>query len=131
MFDPAMDDEIVERYNLRRTPRRVGVLSTKGKQVESKGPVGHMFEIQKKVKMGSAGQIKEAQTWAKASTVRDPYHYPGNESEDGLWLEDVGEGWKWEAEEDLTLSMVWPKGGDLARGIIYVSDVVFRYSEAG
>lgn len=99
--------------------------SSKGKQVELEGPVGHLFEVQRKVKMGSAGQIKDAQTLAKASTVRDPYHYPGNESEDSLWLDDdgAGEEWKWEAEEDFTLSKVWPKGGDLARGIVYVNDL--------
>ncbi|KAF8429455.1 hypothetical protein L210DRAFT_852564 [Boletus edulis BED1] len=122
VFDPATDDEIVESYSLRRAARRTtsASSSSKGKQVASQDPVGHLFEIQRKIKMGSMGQIKEAQTWAKASTARDPYHYPGNDSEDSLWLDDgAGEEWKWEAEEDFTLSKVWPKGGDLTRGIVY------------
>lgn len=130
VFDPATDAEIVEPYGLRRPSRRTpgASSSSKGKQVELGDPVGHLFEIQRKIKMGCAGQIKEAQTWVKASTTRDPYHYPGNESEDSLWLDDdgAGEEWKWEAEEDFTLSKVWPKGGDFARGIIYVSDLAFR-----
>ncbi|KIJ58157.1 hypothetical protein HYDPIDRAFT_44606 [Hydnomerulius pinastri MD-312] len=125
VFDPASDSEIIEPYNLRRPSRRLsrGVASNKGKQPELV-PVGHLFEVQKRVTMGRHGEIKEAQTWIKASTVRDPYHYPGNESEDSLWLEDEGEGstWRWEAEEDLTLMKVWPKGGDLARGITYHHD---------
>ncbi|KAN0085656.1 hypothetical protein V8E55_006790 [Tylopilus felleus] len=123
VFDPATDAEIVEPHSLQRASRRASSMSSssKGKQDELEGPVGHLFEVQRKVKMGSAGQIKDAQTLAKASTVRDPYHYPGNESEDSLWLDDdgAGEEWKWEAEEDFTLSKVWPKGGDLARGIVY------------
>ena len=134
IFDPAKDAEIVEPYSLRRASRRTSNVSSssKGKLVELGDP-GHLFEIQRKVKMGCAGQIKEAQTWAKASTVRDPYHYPGNDSEDSLWLDDdgAGEEWKWEAEEDFTLSKVWPKGGDLARGIVYVGDLAFRYPQDG
>ncbi|KAG9311897.1 hypothetical protein JVU11DRAFT_8158 [Chiua virens] len=123
IFDPATDAEIVEPYILRRSSRRASSTSSssKGKQVGSAVPVGHLFEVQRKIKMGSAGQIKEAQTWVKASTIRDPYHYPGNDSEESLWLEDDAKGndWKWEAEEDFTLSKVWPKGGDLARGVVY------------
>ena len=130
VFNPAMDDEIVEPYNLRRASRRTSSVSSssKGKQVELVDQVGHLFEVQRKIKMGSAGQIKTGQTWVKASTVRDPYHYPGNDSEDSLWLDDegAGEDWKWEAEEDFTLSKVWPKGGDLARGIVYVSNPTFQ-----
>lgn len=132
VFDPATDAEIEEpTCALRRSSRRVSSASSstwlKGKQVKLY-PVGHLFEMQRKVKMGGPGQIKDAQIWVKASTLRDPYHYPGNESEDSLWLEgDDGDGaeWKWEAEEDFTLSKVWPKGGDLTRGIIYVSGLVF------
>ncbi|KAH0834679.1 hypothetical protein J3R83DRAFT_10203 [Lanmaoa asiatica] len=129
-FDPATDAEIVEPYSLRRSSRRTSsVLSSrKGKEVELGDPVGHLFEIQRKIKIGCAGEIKEAQTWVKASTTRDPYHYPGNDSEDSLWLEDDGAGevWKWEAEEDFTLSKVWPKGGDLARGIVYHHNAEIR-----
>jgi hypothetical protein len=132
IFDPAKDAEIVEPYSLRRASRRASGVSSssKGKQVVLGDPVGHLFEMRRKIKMGCAGQIKEAQTWAKASTVRDPYHYPGNDSEDSLWLDDdgAGEEWKWEAEEDFTLSKVWPKGGDLARGIVYVSVFAFQLS---
>ena len=130
VFDPATDEEITEPYSLRRTSRRVSNISasSKGKQVELVDPVGHLFEVQRKIKMGPGGQIKEAQTWVKASTVLDPYHYPGNDSGDSLWLDDdgVGEEWNWEPEEDFTLSKVWPKGGDLARGIVYVSGPAFQ-----
>ncbi|KAF8552133.1 hypothetical protein OG21DRAFT_1511845 [Imleria badia] len=123
IFDPATDAEIVESHSLRRSSRRTSSVpsSSKGKKVELEDPVGHLFEMERKIKMGYAGQIKTSQTWAKASTVRDPFHYPGNDSEDSLWLEDdgAGEEWKWQAEEDFTLSKVWPKGGDLARGIVY------------
>lgn len=130
IFDPAKDDEIVEPYNLRRLSHRApGVLSSsKRKEIELEDPVGHLFEVQRKIKMGPPGQIKGAQTWVKASTLRDPYNYPGNASEDNLWFEEDGlnEDWRWEPEEDFTLSMVWPKGGDLARGILYVSDPIFR-----
>lgn len=133
IFDPATDAEIVEPYSVRRTARRPSAVSSssKGKQVELEDPVGHLFEIQRKVKMGCAGRIKSAQTWAKASTVRDPYHYPGNDSGDSLWLDDEGAGeeWKWEAEEDFTLSKVWPKGGDLARGMVYVSILLYSFEQ--
>lgn len=133
VFDPATDAELVEPYTLRRTSRRTsGALSSsKGKQIEFRDPAGHLFEIQRKIKMGRAGQIKGAQTWVKASTTRDPYHYPGNEWEDSLWLDDDGAGaeWKWEAEEDFTLSNVWPKGGDLTRGITYVSDLACNHGQ--
>lgn len=133
VFDPATEAEIAEQYSLRRSSRRTSSASSsgKGKQVELEDPVGHLFEIQRKIKMAGAGQIKEAQTLVKASTTRDPYHYPGNDSEDSLWLDDdgAGEEWKWEAEEDFTLSKVWPKGGDLARGICYVSDLAWGYEQ--
>ncbi|KAG8216324.1 hypothetical protein J3R82DRAFT_6394 [Butyriboletus roseoflavus] len=130
IFDPATDAEIVEPYDLRRPSRRTSSASSssKGKQVELGDQVGHLFEIQRKIKMGCAGQIKTAQTWIKASTTRDPYHYPGNKSEENLWLDadGAGEEWKWEAEEDYTLSKVWPKGGDLARGIVYHHNAEIR-----
>ena len=130
IFVPATDAEIVESHSLRRSSRRMSSVpsSNKGKQIGLQDPVGHIFEIRRKIKMGAAGQIKTAQTWAKASTVRDPIHYPGNDSEDSLWLDDdgAGEEWKWEAEEDFTLAKVWPKGGDLARGIVYVSELAFQ-----
>lgn len=130
IFEPAKEEEIVEPYSLRRGSRRASAASSvhKGKQAELPGPVGHLFDVQRKVKMGSPGQIKEAQTWVKASMVRDPYHYPGSDSGDSLWLDEdgAGEDWNWEPEEDFTLAKVWPKGGDLARGITYVSDPAFQ-----
>ncbi|KIK90652.1 hypothetical protein PAXRUDRAFT_831522 [Paxillus rubicundulus Ve08.2h10] len=127
VFIPATDAELIESYKLRRPSRRTSrvVSSSKGKRPElPPDPVGHLFEVQKRVVMGRPGEIKDAQTWVKASTVRDPYHYPGNESEDSLWLDDAHESeeWRWEAEEDFTLTKVWPKGGDLARGITYHHD---------
>ncbi|KAF9226199.1 hypothetical protein BS17DRAFT_776871 [Gyrodon lividus] len=124
VFTPATDSEIIEPYKLRRPSRRTSRVasSSKGKQPELlPDPVGHLFEVQKRIVMGHPGEIKDAQTWVKASTVRDPYHYPGNESDDSLWLDPGGKGeeWRWEAEEDFTLMKVWPKGGDLKRGITY------------
>ncbi|KAF9237785.1 hypothetical protein BU15DRAFT_75778 [Melanogaster broomeanus] len=131
IFVQATDAEIIEPYKLRRPSRRLSrvVSSSKGKRPEVlPDPVGHLFSVHKKIVMGRPGEIKGAQTWVKASTVRDPYHYPGNESEDSLWLDDKGEGeeWRWEAEEDFTLMKVWPKGGDLTRGITYHHDTETR-----
>lgn len=48
--------------------------------------------------------------------------WDGRANEDGEG--DGGEGeedWIWEAEEDFTVGHVWPEGGDLKRGCVYVS----------
>lgn len=54
--------------------------------------------------MGAAGQVKIAQTLAKASAVRDFFHCLG----ESLWLkhDGAGEVWKWSAEKDFTLFKV-------------------------
>ena len=125
VFDPAKKDEITAPYNLRRPPSRLSctVPSTKGKGKESTAPtdlVGHLFEVQKQVKVGQDGMIEEGLTWVKSSTTRDPYHYPANDLEGTLFLDDESDQWRWEAEEDIQLAKVWPKGGDLSRAIVYV-----------
>ncbi|KAF8552130.1 hypothetical protein OG21DRAFT_168872 [Imleria badia] len=76
ILDPAMDAEIVESHNLRRSSRGMSS-SSKGKQVGLEDPVRHLFEIQRKIKMGLPGQIKTAQTWTTTSTMCDSLHYPG------------------------------------------------------
>jgi hypothetical protein len=99
-----------------------------GKQEE----FGHLFEAQKSVVVYSLahkpGQIKSGRTWAKLSSVRDPYRYREDEASerddndvdsDGDNKSEIAE-WKWEAEEDLTLAHVWPHGPDLSKAIVYV-----------
>ena len=99
------------------------VSSTKGKGKELTAPtdlVGHLFKVQKQVKVGQDGMIEEGLTWVKSSTTCDPYHYPANDLEGTLFLDDENDQWQWEAEEDIQLAKVWPKGGDLFRVIVYV-----------
>lgn len=125
VFDPAKDGEITVPYNLRRPPNRPArtVSSNKGKGKEpatSTNPIGHLFEVRKQVKVGHDGAIEKGLTWVKSSTTRDPYHYPGNDPQDTLFLDDESDQWRWEAEEDIQLAKVWPKGGDLTRAIVYV-----------
>lgn len=82
------------------------------------------------------GQIKTGKTWAKLSSARDPCRYrpEGDEDDEGAPEDDEGltgeveevveeeeEDWEWEAEEEFTLAHAWPWGGDLERGIVYVS----------
>ncbi|KAH7882246.1 hypothetical protein F5I97DRAFT_1931447 [Phlebopus sp. FC_14] len=125
VFDPDMESEIERPYNLRR--QSLGVASSrKGKHPAVLEPVGHLFEVQKRVLNRRPGEIKEGATWVRASTVRDPYNYPGNDTEQHLWIDDEGEGeaWRWEAEENFTLQKVWPRGGDLSRAIVYHHDAV-------
>ncbi|KAI6006487.1 hypothetical protein F5J12DRAFT_94756 [Pisolithus orientalis] len=131
IFDPATDDEIVAPYNLRRVSNRLtAILSSskdKGKARElfpvSPEPVGHLFEVQKVAIVGQHGVIKSGHTWAKSSTARDPYHYPGNDSQGSVFLDDESDDWRWVAEEDLELTKAWPKGCDLSKAIIYHHDV--------
>ncbi|KAI6025535.1 hypothetical protein EDC04DRAFT_2930725 [Pisolithus marmoratus] len=127
IFDPATDDEIVVSYNLRRVSNRLTAIMSsskdKGKAREivlSPEPVGHLFEVQKAVEVTQHGVIKRGHTWAKSSTARDPYHYPGNDSEGSVDDENVD--WRWIAEEDLALSKAWPKGCDLSKAIVYHHD---------
>lgn len=83
---------------------------------------GHLFEVQKDIEISRSGEITSGKTTLKASTARDPYHYPGNGSEGSLLDAEDGEDdiWRWEAEEDFQLSQLWAPGGDLEKGIIYV-----------
>ncbi|KAL4068627.1 hypothetical protein V8B97DRAFT_1918709 [Scleroderma yunnanense] len=127
VFDPAKDNEITVPYNLRRPLNRLSrtLSSDRGKGKELATPsdlIGHLFEVQKRVEIGQDGVIKQGHTWVKSSTTRDPYHYPGNDLQDTLFLDDESDQWRWEAEEDVQLVKVWPKGGDLARAIIYHHD---------
>ncbi|KIM61337.1 hypothetical protein SCLCIDRAFT_25966 [Scleroderma citrinum Foug A] len=122
VFDPAKKDEITALYNLRHPLSRLSctVSLTKGKGKESTVPtdlVGHLFEVQTQVKVGQDGMIEEGLTWVKSSTTHDPYHYPANDLEGTLFLDDESDQWRWEAEEDIQLAKVWPKGGDLFRAI--------------
>jgi hypothetical protein len=98
-------------------------------------PSGHLFEAVKDIALHrttyKAGQIKNSQTWAKLSSVRDPYRYQNDMVQGAnnaiatysVAKPDAGDeeqGWRWVAEEDLTLGQVWRKGPDLSRGVIYV-----------
>jgi hypothetical protein len=105
----------------------------------------HLFEVKKRVIVYNQTykpcQIKSGVTVAKLSSVRDPCRYRPEGDEDALadatgdaneeGEEDASEventedteeceGWIWAEEEDFTLAHAWPRGGDLARGIIYV-----------
>ncbi|KIM58680.1 hypothetical protein SCLCIDRAFT_1218361 [Scleroderma citrinum Foug A] len=127
VFDPAKKDEITAPYNLHHPPSRLSctVSLTKGKGKESTAPtdlVGHLFEVQKQVKVGQDGMIEEGLTWVKSSTTCDPYHYPANDLKGTLFLDNESDQWQWEAEEDIQLAKVWPKGGDLFRAIVYHHD---------
>ncbi|KAI6106586.1 hypothetical protein EV401DRAFT_2008168 [Pisolithus croceorrhizus] len=129
IFDPATDAEMVASYNLRRVSNRLAAVTSsskdKGKAREilmSPEPVGHLFEVQETVEVGQHGVIKCGHTWAKSSTARDPYHYPGNDSEGSVFLDDESDDWRWVAEEDLELTKAWPKGCDLSKAIIYHHD---------
>ena len=120
-------------YNFRRAaqhaslslhPRRPAPSSYKGKEpdLDSDPEPGHLFEVQKHIVISRPGEIKTGKTFVKASTTRDPYHYPGNGAECSLLDAENGEDetWRWEAEEDFKLSQLWAPGGDLEKGIIYV-----------
>ncbi|KIM85578.1 hypothetical protein PILCRDRAFT_816778 [Piloderma croceum F 1598] len=91
---------------------------------------GHLFEVQDSIRMyptknpnalSRVGQIRSGHTWAKLSSVRDPFRKRKIRDEDAV--EDEGgegeEDWIWEAEEDFTVGHVWPEGGDLKRGCVY------------
>ena len=84
------------------------------------------------------GQIRSGHTWAKLSSVRDPFRRKRgkvrhDDSDDAVsdGIEDEGgegeEDWIWEAEEDFTVGHVWPEGGDLKRGCVYVSSLPYSY----
>ncbi|KAG1727496.1 hypothetical protein EDB19DRAFT_1749935 [Suillus lakei] len=135
VFQPAKESEMGGSYRFRRAARHASIplharypvpSSSKGKQpVPDFDPeLGHLFEVQKDIEISRSGEITSGQTTAKASTMRDPYHYPGNGSEGSLFDAEDGEDdiWRWEAEEDFQLSQLWAPGGDIEKGIIYHHD---------
>jgi hypothetical protein len=81
----------------------------------------YVFEVKKDAELSLAriGEFEQATTTAKLSSIRDPL-YTDEDEEEGDWV--------WEAEEAFTLKNVWPLGGDLKRGILYVR--VFYSSQA-
>ncbi|KAG2039297.1 hypothetical protein BDR03DRAFT_998923 [Suillus americanus] len=135
VFQPAKESEMGGSYRFRRAARHASIplhamhplsSSSKGKQpAPGFGPEpGHLFEVQKDIEISRSGEITSGKTMVKASTARDPYHYPGNGSEGSLLDAEDGEDdiWQWEAEEDFKLSQLWAPGGDLEKGIIYHHD---------
>jgi hypothetical protein len=78
-----------------------------------------VFEVQEGITMHREthrpGQIRSAKTWVKVCPARDEL----DEDEEG---DEFERDWSWRSEDDFTLSHVWPKGGDLERGITYVSN---------
>ncbi|OAX34878.1 hypothetical protein K503DRAFT_868626 [Rhizopogon vinicolor AM-OR11-026] len=134
VFQPAKEKEMGGAYNFRRAVRYASLPLHSNRRVPSsskgKDPAldfdpepGHLFEIQKDIIMSRPGEIKSGKTWVKASTARDPYHYPGNGADVGLLDAEDGEdeNWQWEAEEDFKLSQLWAPG-DPEKGIIYHHD---------
>ncbi|KAG1843268.1 hypothetical protein DFJ58DRAFT_804715 [Suillus subalutaceus] len=116
VFQPAKESEMGGSYRFRRAARHASIplhashpvsSSSKGKQpAPDFGPEpGHLFEVQNDIEISRSGEITSGKTTVKASTARDPYHYPGNGS-----------------EEDFKLSQLWAPGGDLEKGIIYHHD---------
>ncbi|KDQ59975.1 hypothetical protein JAAARDRAFT_591811 [Jaapia argillacea MUCL 33604] len=120
-------------------PARSAVSSPSKSKLSDDDDLSHLFEVQKSIVTHSAkpfsqpGHIKSGKTWAKLSSVRDPYarnislqdayDAPEDEDADGIFddeEEESGE-WSWENEDDFALGNVWPKGADQRRGIIYVS----------
>jgi hypothetical protein len=133
VFQPAKESEMGGSYRFRRAARYASIplrerhpatSSSKGKQpaLGFDHEPGHLFEVQKDIEISRSGEITSGKTTLKASTARDPYHYPGNGSEGSLLDAEDGEDdiWRWEAEEDFQLSQLWAPGGDLEKGIIYV-----------
>jgi hypothetical protein len=133
LFQPAKEKEMGGLYNFRNPAQHTSLplhskplapSSSKGKDptLDLDPEPGHLFEVQKRIVVSRHGEIESGKTWVKASTVRDPYHYPGNGAERSLLNAEDGEDdiWQWEAEEDFKLSQLWAPGGDLEKGIIYV-----------
>ncbi|KAG5650262.1 hypothetical protein H0H81_000132 [Sphagnurus paluster] len=109
----------------------------------------HLFELKKKISLYAQtykpGQIRTGFTTVRLSTARDPCRYRPEVEEDSLRDDnagtqsrgatesnveedtDEGEGeddgetssWTWQLEEEYTLGHFWPRGGDLASGVIY------------
>ncbi|KAG0693805.1 hypothetical protein DFH29DRAFT_375591 [Suillus ampliporus] len=135
VFQPAKESEMGGSYNFRRAARHASLpmhargpipSSSKGKQpaLDFDPEPGHLFEVQQDIEISRSGEITSGKTLVKASTMRDPYHYPGNGLEGSLLDAEDGEDdtWRWEAEEDFKLSQLWAPGGDLEKGIIYHHD---------
>ena len=101
---------------------------------------GHYFEVLRKVSVGSEavrpGEILPGgKLTAKLSSVRERRLFrdlyentreatPDGDDDNGSgrdpFVEDEHEEWHWEPEDDMVMAAVWPKGPDIARGIIYV-----------
>lgn len=118
-------------YTFRHLHRLILFLFGGGPDAPIKGR-GHLFEAHKRVIMYHAlfkpGRIRFARTWAKLSSVRDPFRN-GAGADEAVEEECEDGEWHWEAEEDLTLAHIWPKGGDLSRAITYVR--IRRYHSLG
>ena len=87
-------------------------VSTSPQDTPSSSRDSHLFEVLHSIRtykpsMIRPGHIKSSCTWTKLSSGHHPF-------------KEDGEDWLWQDEEDFTLSHVWPEGGDLARGLIYV-----------
>ncbi|KAG2139250.1 hypothetical protein DEU56DRAFT_324469 [Suillus clintonianus] len=133
VFQPAKESEMGGSYHFRRAARHASIpwyarhpSSYKGKEpaLDFDLEPGHLFEVQKDIEISRSGEIIRGMTTVKSSTLRDPYHYPGNGSEGSLLDAEDGEDdvWRWEAEEDFQLSQLWAPGGDIKKGIIYHHD---------
>ncbi|TBU47042.1 hypothetical protein BD309DRAFT_952716 [Dichomitus squalens] len=127
---------------LTRRPRDKGKASDRadGAHGEGKGGAdgkGHLFEVLHGISVCSLagqrpGQIRAGtgKLYARLSSARERKLFPDpdeDDEEEGCDPvpgaedadEDGEEGWDWEAEDDFTLSNVWPDGLDLKKGIIY------------
>jgi hypothetical protein len=83
------------------------------------------------------GLIRSRHTWAKLSCVQDQYrvlwycvHIRGYDTQEEDGEREIGEvegegedDWIWKAKDDFTVGHVWPEGGDLKRGCIYVHSI--------
>ena len=159
---PLVDADLRSNSNRRRRRSDVGSMEdglwkkvagrmVRRKKVKKEGKKdvawpGHLFEVKRDVVMMHKTRLRrgemdvqKSRTWAKLSSVRDPYRFrdppPGDDDDDGTVfdnsedlpvVEDPGElsedgvEWRWEAEEHMTLARAWPAGPDLTRGVVYV-----------
>lgn len=134
----ARDRRVAAKNSARAVTREPGVSSS---DPSSSHPSlekwqGHSFEVLKQINIHSEctkpGIIKEGVTCAKLSSVRERRLFRDLFESSATALQasssDIDEpdddeeqsGWSWEAEDDYTLSYVWPRGPTLDKGIIYV-----------